>query len=342
MNILFLVKTANEYGTYMSKPKAGLYNSAKQIVDMINTKTKSLAILETSIDGNDVDSKLAKHKPNVCVIEAIWITPTKMRELIKLYPKVVFIIRIHSKIPFLAMEGTAIQWIKEYHNIDNVFISFNNKDTSNDMRTIGIDNIYLPNVYNNIKSDIGFFELLFSLFNIEKFNKPYYNIGCFGAIRPMKNHLNQAVAAIKFCEKYNASCIFYVNAGRIEQNGENVLKNLRALFMGTKHILIELGWLDHDQFLRKINDMDICLQVSLTESFNIVSADCVSMEIPIVTSKDIDWLKSTNVDPNNVKDIVNAMEYQYKFRSFSTKMNLHYLNQYNKTATNVWINFLND
>jgi hypothetical protein len=66
------------------------------------------------------------------------------------------------------------------------------------------------------------------------------NIGCFGAIRPMKNHLMQAVAAIEFAEKNNLILRFHINAGRIESNGSNSLKNVKSLFGHIpKHHLIE-------------------------------------------------------------------------------------------------------
>ena len=57
-----------------------------------------------------------------------------------------------------------------------------------------------------------------------------FNVGCFGAIRPMKNHLMQAVAAIEFANRNNLTLRFHVNAGRIESNGNNSIKNVRALF----------------------------------------------------------------------------------------------------------------
>src|SRR6185437_13120675 len=43
-----------------------------------------------------------------------WVVPEKFRVLIPLHPKVRWIVRIHSEIPFLAMEGIAMDWIARY------------------------------------------------------------------------------------------------------------------------------------------------------------------------------------------------------------------------------------
>ena len=46
----------------------------------------------------------------------------------------------------------------------------------------------------------------------------------------MKNTFHQALACIEFAEIKNKTLRFHVNTSRIEQSGENVVKNLRAIF----------------------------------------------------------------------------------------------------------------
>jgi hypothetical protein len=54
------------------------------------------------------------------------------------------------------------------------------------------------------------------------------------------------------------------------------------------------------------------MQVSLTESFNIVSADFVNVGVPIVISPDIDWLPdSLKADPNDHEDIIYTLGKAY-------------------------------
>ena len=344
--ILILLKKSSNYGDYnqtnnnKGTSKAGLYNSARLISQALEEITDVKTFLEPCIDGNDVDNKLFKYKPDYCIVEAIWVTPTKLKELQLLHPKVHFIVRAHSKIPFLAMEGIAIGWMKEYLSIPNVEISFNNKKTSHDLNSIGIYNVYLPNIYEKIVDEYNLFNKILNYYNTNKENKDVYNIGCFGAIRPLKNQLNQAVAAIKFGYDTDSSINFYVNSGRQEQAGENVLKNMRALFDNTRHNLVEVGWLERDEFLKLLSTMDISMQVSLTETFNIVAADSVLMEVPLVISSEIDWLHTGISDPNDVDSMVGQIKNAWKYKKHFIKQNLVDLKTSNKLALREWIKYL--
>ena len=235
------------------------------------------------------------------------------------------------------MEGVGISWSKEYIKLPNVSLALNNKITSDDLNSIGIENIYLPNIYEKIDFEYCIFNRIGDYFNINDERKPIYNIGCFGAIRPLKNQLNQAVAAIKFAETNNAIVNFYVNSGRLEQAGENVLKNIRALFKDTDHNLVEAGWLERDGFLELLCQMDLSMQVSLTETFNIVAADSVYVGVPVVISNEIDWLTNGIADPNNIDSMVKQLNKVWKHKNAIINKNLISLSNYNKSAINEWI-----
>ena len=126
----------------------------------------------------------------------------------------------------------------------------------------------------------------------------------------------------------------------MEQAGENVLKNIRGLFKNTKHNLIEVGWLERNSFLELISKMDLSMQVSLTETFNIVAADSVFMGIPVVISNEIDWLKNGISDPNNISSMVKQMKKGVKKRILYIKQNLIDLKISNELALNEWVEFL--
>lgn len=330
MKILFLVKTDSEYGSTIMPSKAGLRNSAKFVVDAVNKYPNVTAVLEFCRDGNQVDKFLHNFRSQICIIEAIWVTPTKLSELINKYPSIRFVIRIHSKTPFLAMEGNAIAWIKEYAKIATV--SFNHPDTGNEFETIGIPNYYLPNIYPVVDFKGSSY--------IEQ-RRNYYKIGCFGAIRPFKNQLAQAMAAIIFAEKKHASVHFYINYSRVEQRGEGILKNLRGLFEGTRHKLIETEWLDHVDFIKLIGTMDACMQVSFTETFNIVTADCIASHVPVVVSKEIDWLHCRKADPNYEGEIAEVLDYVIKNKCELIEDNIQDLNNYNQSSGIRWFRFIN-
>ena len=57
-----------------------------------------------------------------------------------------------------------------------------------------------------------------------------------------------------------------------------------------KHELVEYDWLTHDDFIDVVQSMDLGMQVSFTETFNIVTADFVNNNIPVVVSKEIPWV----------------------------------------------------
>lgn len=325
MKILFLLKDGSEYGYSSGTSKSGLLNSAKFLLESLLThKLISDGKIVLCVDGNSIDKAVHDFQPDLCIIEAIWVTPDKIGENIRLHPKTRFIVRVHSNIPFLAMEGVAIEWLRQYPDV-----AFNSLNTSEYIRNIISSPIYLPNIDEQNETEAIFI------------NKGYLNIACFGSIRPLKNQLIQAVAAISYGDQYNISINYHINSSRIEQAGASVLKNIRNLFYNTRHLLIEHGWTDHEDFTNTIRQMDLGLQVSYTESFNIVSADFVHCGVPIIVSPDISWQYSgLKVDPNNEEAIVDKIYEVLKRRGRFISKQTTALSNYNKKAVKVWKNFL--
>ena len=94
-------------------------------------------------------------------------------------------------------------------------------------------------------------------------HKKSISISSFGAIRPMKNQLMQAIAAIKFADDIERELVFHINATRVENKGDSALKNILSLFENTHHKLVQHPWLNHNEFIKVIKGMDICMQVSI-------------------------------------------------------------------------------
>ncbi len=328
MKILFLVKTTQEYGEQCQPSKSGLRNSARFVVDELNKWEGVCAEMEFCRDDNECDKFLHRVRPDICILEAIWVRPEKLAVLRDLYPNVRFVTRVHSRMPFLAHEGNAINWLRQYERIS--VVSFNHEQTSMDMNEVGIKNVYLPNIYPTVKWR-GCGELP---------NKHLYKIGCFGAIRPFKNQLSQAVAAILFADRRSAVVHFYINSSRIEQRGENILKNIRALFSGTRHKLVEIDWLEHAAFLRLISTMDACMQVSFTETFNIVTADCIYEHVPVVVSEAIDWLRCRKADPNMEGKIASVLDWTIQNRAHVVEDNIADLTAYHAHSVRKWFKYL--
>jgi len=169
--------------------------------------------------------------------------------------------------------------------------------------------------------------------------KQHIDIAVFGAVRPLKNHLTQAIAAIRFAEEKGKHMRFHINVTRIENNGDPVLKNLRQLFENSDHELVEHKWLDHDQFLDLISTMDMCLQVSFSETFNIVTADAVSMNVPVVVSPEITWIsrlfKAKPTDPDH---ILKKMKLTWFLKYFNIQwINKFLLKRYSLNSELIWL-----
>lgn len=338
--LLFLVKQ-RQVGPYSySHGASGLYNSARFVVMMLAKEDFAVDIV-TCVDGNSIDKEVHDRRPDIVFVEAYWVTPAKFAELQKLHPKVKFVVRNHSKPPFLATEGVAFKWTLEYLR-QGVAVAFNSWEATAAFdalaRIHGLsanDVICLPNYY------------AFDDFEAPRGKKPgFIDVGCFGAIRPLKNHVNQAFAALRVAADKNETLRFHVNATRIEGNGaDNVLKSLRAMFEGSPHTLVEHPWLDHADFLLLMQKMNACMQVSYTETFNVVSADAVVMNVPVVRSPEIDWLRGfPEADPNDIDSIVaslnDALTTNNEARHASLRKQRESLTAFNESSADIWYDWL--
>ena len=332
--ILFLIKTQahDSYGV-----TSGLYNSAQFVTNFLSScdiETKLVSV----VDGNCVDKEVTLFNPDIVVLEALWVTPAKLQELINIprHKERRWLIRVHSKAPFLANEGMATIWIKDYTRIktDKVFIAPNTEELTKQFTVCFPSGrfIYLPNLYEmeNVDSDWS------------QKTPGVVNVGCFGALRPMKNQYLQAMAAIEFATSHNLKLRFHINVTRKEQSGENALKNITALFKDSTHELVEHGWYNHKDFLKVSSTMDIGCQVSFSESFNIVTADFVHMGVPIVVCDDIEWMPDImRVSPTDWERIATKMGFAYWFRKPIAWIQRLYLKWYSAKAELIWIeNFL--
>lgn len=343
--VLFILKLRQQSGgTYTTLKHSGLFNSATFVKDML-TKNGYTANLVQVVDNNQIHAEVTKYKPDVVIIEALWVVPEKFHILRKLHPTVKWIVRLHSELPFLANEGVAFEWINKYIHQKNVYVSANSDFAQRDLQ-----NYFSSSVHPRLARKIIFLPNYYPVKHFtshKKTTKCHFtiNIGCFGAIRPMKNHLVQAAAAVEYAERKGLKCRFHVNSGRIEGKGDTVLKNLRAFFdgLGGRHVLVEHGWLDREEFLQVVREMDIGLQVSLSETFNIVTADFVSENIPIVSSKEIDWMPRFFVaDPTNAISIVHAMTRTLLYEKYFKWINWQRwsLKKYVNRTSNIWVDKL--
>ncbi len=319
----------------------GLLNSCRFLCNALNSMGVDADLVEV-IDNNHIDRVVHKYKPTHVFIEALWVVPEKFDILIPLHPTVQWYVRLHSNIPFLANEGMAIEWLQRYNILqkrcDHFKIAANSEEMVFELKSgINADVVYSPNIYQPHKTD----EM--SHWGIPKDKDPnIFDVASFGAIRPLKNQLMQAVAAIAFAEKLNKPLRFHINYSRIENNGENVHKNLQALFKNTNNELVEHDWMPHEDFMKLILSMDLGLQVSFTETFNIVCSDFVHLNIPIVGSPEIKWLNPLyQANPTDLKSIIRHMWIAWNGKKIDLQLvNKHSLEKYNHAAKKEWKHIL--
>lgn len=332
MKVLFLLKKQTSNYNFTS----GLENSSIFISNYLNSQNINTKV-SSIIDSNSIDKEVTQCKPDFTIIEALWVVPEKLKELTQLHPNVIWVIRIHSKIPFLANEGIAIKWIKSYYRMfpKKIFLAFNNYDIYRSFKNIYQSKsiIYLPNMYYPERKTI---------IKSQNIEERTLHIGCFGAIRVLKNNLIQAMAAIIYCNYRNLKLYFHINKNNLEQNGEEIIKNIRNLFHGTPHHLVEHDWMSHVDFLNLVSKMYLGLQVSYSESFNIVAGDFVSQNIPFVGSSDIKWLSIPyKANPMSLMSIKNHIDLALLLSNFNLQcMNNLKLKIYNKFSKYFWKKFL--
>ena len=347
--VLFILKRREDYNPIKHSPKGlstGLFNSASFVDSML----KDMGIesnMEVAIDNNCIDRLVQKHKPTHVIIEALWVVPSKFAVLCKLHPTVRWIIRLHSEMPFMAGEGMAMDWLGDYATYKNIDIGVNAPRMLDEVQTYlkvakgWTDSqtkqrvYYMPN----------FYPQEYTTKPLNK-NKYWVDVACFGAVRPLKNHMLQAVAALKFAQHVGKQLRFHINVGRIEMKGDPALNNLRGFFQhlsDSGHQMVGHEWRPREGFLDLCKEMDIGLQCNFSETFNIVSADLISQGVPVVGSYEIPWAtRWFNARPAESNEIADAMISTYERPWLNVWLNQRNLTKYTDKTKKIWYKLFKD
>ena len=243
MRILFILKERfyNYNNTHVKS--YGLINSSNHIASyfkFIGINVKVVIV----VDANSIDKEVYEYKPDMVIIEALWVPGSKLKELIEIkrYKKIEWVVRIHSDIGFLSAETLALKYINDYIalNKSNLTIAPNNKDFTRYLSDLLNYNFkYLPNVIVDGKISKKH----------KKHESDIIKIGCFGSMRILKNQLFQAMCAMKAADILNKTLYFYITADIKGDSTLNpVLKNFEELFKNSKHKLIKHKWEENDDF----------------------------------------------------------------------------------------------
>jgi hypothetical protein len=349
--LLFILRHRDApWGCYGSNLSSGLRNSVRFIVEMLDLMGIEAKMVEVP-DNNHIDREVYNYRPTHVIIEAFWVVPEKFDILKKLHPKVTWMVRDHSETPFLAMEGMTFGWVAEYMK-RGVQVTCNSPRALIDLEAMSVAFghsslvSYTPNYYPvHLPVNPG------PSFGDDEHHQPpppdkVLKIGCFGAIRPLKNHMVQAVAALRYAAAIGKRLEFHVNTSRVEGGANPILNNLRGLFDNAPHaILVESPWLEHEDFLALVRQMDICLQVSFSETFNIVSADAVMCNVPIISSTEVPWLGPYAIaNPNDSTSIFKQLMAIHGTVDMKNRllMQVRDLSAYCEKSKEIWFDLFGD
>lgn len=342
--ILFILKRREDFDPLKHTKEGmqtGLFNSATFVKDMLNDNNVESKLFIAK-DNNDIDREIKTFDPTHVIIEALWVVPQKFAVLSKLHPTVKWVIRLHSETPFLAQEGMAWDWLGDYIRHPNILIAANSPRMLAEVttyltailpddKTIHNRIIYLPNFYPT-KYKTKHFDL----------DKDYIDIGCFGAVRPLKNHMVQAMAALQFAKTVDKKLRFHINA-RVELTSDSIVRNLRCMFQHLaeqEHELIFHTWTPRKEFLDLCSTMDIGMQVSFSETFNIVGADFISQGVPLICSNEIPWInKKFKADPTSSNEICKALIEACINPKRNVSKNQKALTTYSEVTENIWLQY---
>jgi Glycosyl transferases group 1 len=223
-------------------------------------------------------------RPTHVVLAAPWIPTHDLAAMAAEFPEVVFVVISHSSVGFLAADPHAIRLLRETADLQlathNVFVGGNSrKFTDWATEAWGVRAVCLPNLYCTAETFPH---------HDRRWQGGALRLGLFGANRPLKNFLSGAAAAVEMARRLRVPVELLLSSGRNEGG------DARALDEMTEHIanlrVTRTGWLPWPSFRRLLRTVDLVLQVSYTETFNVVTADAIAEGVPVVASDAIDWV----------------------------------------------------
>jgi hypothetical protein len=201
------------------------------------------------------------------------------------YARIHFIVRTHSQVSFLQADRNAMFLLREYGSLQEASFNFTLAANSRRFATamelaFRTRCLYLPNLYDMERAH-------------RKTLAPHHThrtlrVGSFGARRVLKNHATAAMAALIAARERGCDLEFYVSSNRDDNSG--IYATLKGIFHRQPDAkLVEVPWCPWQEFRHHVAHMDVCIQVSATETFNIVTADGCAEGVPSAVGSCIEW-----------------------------------------------------
>jgi hypothetical protein len=219
------------------------------------------------------------------VISAPWIPAVELMKLTTEFPRVQFAMNCHSNVGFLQADASGVKLVGAAMEVQrgtaNFLVAGNSRkfvDWASE--TFGFPIIYLPNLY-------------FLEGETERLRPPFHGdllrVGAFGATRPLKNLMSAAGAALTISRLLGVDLELWINSGR-DEGGGCILRAIDELYAITRHAtIVKAGWSSWHDHRKTVARMNLLINCSYTESFNMVTADGVAEGVPSVVSDAIGW-----------------------------------------------------
>jgi len=238
------------------------------------------------------------------VISAPWIPTAELAALARQFHDIDFTVVSHSNIGFLQADTNGLRLLREAGDLQTATTNFH--IGANTKKLIA----WWSEVYRNPMRYIGNMYDLDAAIPPPQKRQPggLLRIGTFGAVRPLKNILTAGAAALEIASRLQADLEFWISANRTEGGGQTIVTALQAMYanLPTARIM-QSGWQSWPEFRRIVRAMNLLLQPSYTESFNMVTADGIAEGVPSVTSDAIDWVPPRWVaSADDATDIANV------------------------------------
>ncbi len=276
------------------------------------------------------------HRLTHVIISAPWLSAYDVKNLIENFSDIKFVILSHSNVGFLQADPWGVELLRKYIELSmthsNISVGGNSSRFTHWLSiAYGGDAVLLPNLY-----------------PIDEFvrMKPIWDghsplkIGAFGAARPEKNLMTAAAAAILIQRKLGVDVELHMSSGG-ENDKNNVTNAIEQMYKDLDgNTLVQHNWSYWDVFIKLISQMDLLLQPSYTESFNMVTADGISVGVPTVVSSAIHWAPRkwmAEVDsPEDIAEVGITLLTNRRRRN----LGIDALMDHNKRSLALWMGYL--
>jgi glycosyltransferase involved in cell wall biosynthesis len=263
----------------------------------------SFADLQALLAADLQASMMQHHVPLThLVISAPWLPSADLQKIAASYPPIEIAVVTHSNIGFLQADPRAIELLRQGSELEQAYPNFHIAANSQRFKTwwratYGTAMEMLPNMY-----PLGPIRV-----------RPLWRggtlrLGCFCAIRPYKNVLTAAAAALEVGQRLRVTDLeFWISGGRTEGGGETIVAAIKEMYKNVARAkVIQRNWESWPQFLATVASMDLLLQPSYTEGFNMVTADGISQGVASAVSDAITWAPhSWQAETDSASDLAN-------------------------------------